>query len=203
MNAVSAKQAMFAFDITKENLMDDEIREIAARIKELREVCGYSREDLAKELKIEYDTYVSYEESGLDIPIGVLYQISKKFGVDLSEILTGKAARLTTYHVVRGGDGQVIDRFPGYYFKDLAFRFTNKIMQPLLVTIDPSDKPAELVTHNGEEFNYIIEGTIILTIGDKEISLNAGDSCYFNPQLPHGQKCGGDKPATFLTMITE
>lgn len=183
--------------------MEDEIREIAARIKELREVCGYSREDLARELKIEYDTYVSYEESGLDIPIGVLYQISKKFGVDLSEILTGKAARLTTYHVVRGGDGQVIDRFPGYYFKDLAFRFTKKIMQPLLVTIDPSDKPAELVTHNGEEFNYIIEGTIILTIGDKEIALNAGDSCYFNPQIPHGQKCGSDKPASFLTMITE
>ena len=35
------------------------------------------------------------------------------------------------------------------------------------------------------------------------IVLEEGDSIYFNPNIPHGQRCGGDEPATFLTMITE
>ncbi|MBP5159772.1 MAG: helix-turn-helix transcriptional regulator [Lachnospiraceae bacterium] len=183
--------------------MEDEFREIAERIAGLRDACGYSIEELAAELDIPVEVYRKYEESGEDIPISVIYQISKKFGVDFTEILTGTSAKLNTYHVVRAGKGQVIDRYPGYYFKDLAYRYSKKIMQPLLVTIDPSDKPAALVTHKGEEFNMVLEGTIILDLNGKEIVLEKGDSVYFNPNIPHGQRCGGDAPATFLTMIAE
>lgn len=183
--------------------MDEEMREIAARIAELRDVCGYSREDLAKELHIDLETYVGYEESGHDIPISVIYQISKKFSVDFTEILTGTSAKLNTYHLVRKGEGKSIDRYPGYHFQDLAYRYSKKIMQPLLVTLDPSDKPAALVTHVGEEFNMVLEGSMILVFGDKELLLEKGDSIYFNPNYPHGQKCAGSTPAVFLTMIAE
>lgn len=183
--------------------MDQEMREIAERISGLRDACGYTCEELANELGIDVEIYKQYEASGKDIPISVIYQISKKFNVDFAEILTGTSAKLDTYHVVRAGDGRVIDRYPGYYFKDLAFRYTKKIMQPLLVTIDPSDKPAALVSHKGEEFNMVLEGSIILTFGEKEIVLNKGDSIYFNPNYPHGQRCNSEEPATFLTMIAE
>ena len=54
-----------------------------------------------------------------------------------------------------------------------------------------------------KEFNYVVEGTVIVTFDDKEITLEKGDCIYFNPTHPHGQKCGGDTPATFLTMIAE
>ena len=181
----------------------DEIKEIAARIKELREICGFTVEEIAEELKMDVDTYAAYEETGSDIPISVIYHLSKKCGVDFSEILTGTSAKLRTYQVVRAGEGMTADRYPGYEFKDLSFYYANKIMQPFMVTLDPSDKPAALVTHGGEEFNLVVEGTIILTHGDKEITLNKGDSIYFNPAYPHGQRCGGDTPATFLTMIAE
>ena len=183
--------------------MVDEVKEIAMRIAGLRDACGYTEEELAEYLQIPVETYRSYEESGENIPISVIYQISKKFGVDFAEILTGTSAKLDTYQVVRAGKGAVIDRYPGYYFKDLAYRYTGKIMQPLLVTIDPSDKPADLVSHKGEEFNMVLKGTIILTLGEKELELNEGDSVYFNPNIPHGQRCGGNVPATFLTMIAE
>jgi len=181
----------------------DELREIAARIKELRDVCGYTQEELAKELDIDVDTYIKYEEDGKDIPISVIYQISRKFNVDFSEIVNGISAKLRTYQVVRAGKGQKVERYAGYEFSDLAYRFSKKIMHPFLLTLDPSDEPAKLVSHKGEEFNYVVEGTMIVTIGDKEITLNKGDSIYFNPMYPHGQKCGGDCPATFLTMIAE
>ncbi|MBE5947468.1 MAG: cupin domain-containing protein [Lachnospiraceae bacterium] len=181
----------------------EEIREIAARIKEIRDICGYEVEEFAGMLEVDLDTYVGYEEKGLDIPISVIYKIAKICQVDFSEILTGTSAKLKTYQVVRSGEGQTADRYPGYEFKDLAYLYANTIMQPFLVTLDPSDKPAALVSHKGEEFNLVLEGTMVLVFDDKEIILNKGDSVYFNPNYPHGQKCYGDVPATFLTMIAE
>lgn len=181
----------------------EEIREIAARIKEIREICGYDIEEFAKMLDVDKNVYAEYEEKGFDIPISVIYKIAKICNVDFSEILTGTSAKLNTYQVVRNGEGQTADRYPGYEFKDLAYLYANMIMQPFLVTLDPSDKPAALVSHSGEEFNYVLEGTVTVVFDGKEIVLNKGDSIYFNPKYPHGQKCGGDVPATFLTMIAE
>ncbi len=181
----------------------DEIREIAMRIRELREICGYTQQEIAAKLGVSQAAYEAYEENGRDIPINVIYQLSKLYKVDFSEILTGISSKLKTYQVVRAGEGQKADRYPGYEFRDLAYYFSNEIMQPFLVTLDPSDKPADLVSHKGEEFNLVLEGTVVVTFGDKELVLNKGDSIYFNPTYPHGQKCGGSEPATFLTMIAE
>jgi len=177
--------------------------EVGMRLAELRDACGYTRETLAKELEIEPEEYAKYEETGENIPISVVYQIANKFNVDFTEILFGTAAKLDTYQVVKSGGGKSISRYPGYSYEDLAFRYKHKIMQPLLVRLDPSDEPAALVSHTGQEFNYIVEGTIILTFGDRELALEKGDCIYFNPTYPHGQKCGGDVPATFITVITE
>ena len=55
----------------------------------------------------------------------------------------------------------------------------------------------------GQEFNLVLKGSIIVTFEDKEIVLNEGDSIYFNPTYPHGQRCNGDTKARFLTMIAE
>ena len=181
----------------------DKIQEIAARIRELREVCGYTQEELAAALNIPLAAYQGYEESGFDIPISVIYSISKKFGVDFTEILTGTNAKLDTYYVVKRGEGKVISRYPGYFYEDLAYRYSRKIMQPLLVTLIPSDDPAALVTHPGQEFNLVLEGEVTLVFDNREIVLKAGDSIYFNPLHPHGQKCHGDTKARFLTVITE
>ena len=181
----------------------DELKELAARIRELREVCGYTQEELAKEIHVDLDTYKRYEESAADVPISVIYSIAKKFGVDFSEIMTGVGAKLRTYHVVIAGHGQLADRYPGYTFRNLAYHFTNKIMQPFIVTLDPSDKPADLVQHDGEEFNLVLKGSIVVVFDGQEIVLHEGDSIYFNPTFPHGQKCYGNEPGTFLTMIAE
>lgn len=178
------------------------ISDIAARIRELREVCDYSVEQLAAELGISTEVYEGYETDG-DFPISVIYEIANKFHVDFNELVTGEPSRLDTYHIVRSGEGRSVSRFEGYRFKDLAFRYADKIMQPLLVTLSPTDAPAALVSHAGQEFNFVLRGTIALTFDDQEIILNAGDSIYFNPTHPHGQRCVGDTDATFLTMIAE
>jgi quercetin dioxygenase-like cupin family protein len=183
--------------------MEDELKELAERIRALRDACDYTPEYVASELGIDTETYNEYEKSAANVPISVIYSMAKLYHVDFSEIMTGTSAKLRTYQVVRKGEGQNADRYPGYKFENLAYRFTNKIMQPFLVTLDPSDKPADLVSHKGEEFNLVISGSVVVVFDDQEIILNTGDSIYFNPNYKHGQKCYGDKPATFLTMIAE
>ncbi len=181
----------------------EQFKEIAQRLAGLREDCGFTQEELAADLGIDIDVYKSYEESGRDVPISVVFHVAKKFGVDFTEILTGTAAKLDTYHVVRAGEGKTVDRYPGYSFQDLAFRYTRKVMQPLMVTLDPSDEPAALVQHTGQEFNYVVSGKVIVSFNDRELLLCPGDSIYFNPLYPHGQKCASDEPAVFLTVIAE
>jgi len=180
----------------------ESIKEIAARIRELREVCDYTQEELAAELGIAADLYAGYERNG-DFPISIIYEIAARFKVDFNELITGEPSRIDTYQVVRRGQGRTVSRFPGYRFKDLAFRYADKIMQPLLVTLEPSDEPAELVTHAGQEFNLVLRGSIDVIFEDNVITLGEGDSIYFNPTYPHGQRCHGDAKARFLTVITE
>ncbi len=183
--------------------MKKEYNEISARIRELRDVCGYSLKEMADALQISEEVYEGYEQDGENIPISVIYEIANKCGVDFAEIVTGVGAKLNTYHIVKRGEGKSVSRYPGYRFEDLGFRYGGKIMQPLLVTLDPSDKPADLVSHPGQEFNLVLEGSVAVTFNGKELILNEGDSIYFNPTYPHGQKCHGDKKARFLTMIAE
>ena len=183
--------------------MVTEFSEIGLRIKGLREACDVSSEAMARELGVDIATYNSWEESGKDVPISAIYHMASKFGVEFTEILTGTAAKLDTYQVVRAGEGRFVDRYTGYQYQDLAWHYTHKIMQPLLVTLDPSEKPAEQVTHSGQEFNLVLEGTVVVTFDDKEFVLGVGDSIYFNSAHKHGQKCGSDVPAKFVTIIAE
>jgi transcriptional regulator with XRE-family HTH domain len=183
--------------------MTTEFAQIGMRIKGLREACDIPREEMAAELSVPVATYAEYEETGADVPISALYHMANRFGVSLSDLLTGDEAHLNTYQVVKAGAGRTVDRYPGYHYRDLAWHFARKIMQPLLVTLDPSDAPAELVTHGGQEFNMVLEGTVIVIFEDKEFVLEPGDSIYFNPAHPHGQRCGGDTPAQFVTLIAE
>ncbi|MCL2680141.1 MAG: cupin domain-containing protein [Coriobacteriia bacterium] len=180
-----------------------DIRELGMRIRGLREACDVSDVDLAAELDIDIDRYRSFEETGADVPISVIYSIARKFNVEFTEILMGKAGRIETIQIVRKGEGRKIDRMSGYHFEDLAWRYTPKIMQPLLVTLDPADQCDDLVAHEGQEFNMVLQGAIDLSFDSQVIRLNEGDSAYFNSRHPHGQKCASSVPAIFLTVITE
>ena len=181
----------------------NELREIGERLQGLREACDVTAQEMADELSVTLETYLGWEATGADIPISAIYHVARSFGVEFTEILTGTAAKLDTYQVVRAGEGKEVDRYPGYHYDDLAWRYTGKIMQPLEVVLDPSDEPAKLVTHGGQEFNLVLEGIVIVTFDGVDHELHAGDSIYFNPSFPHGQRCGGDTPAKFVTIIAE
>lgn len=180
-----------------------QFRELAQRIALLRDSMGYTQDEFAERLGILPDVYREYEMTGYDIPVSTLMHIANYCKIDFSELITGSTARLDTFQVVRKGQAKDIDRYPGYHIKDLAFNYAHKIMQPMLVTLDPSEAPADLVQHAGQEFNYVLSGTLILDFADRQIELSEGDCAYFNPELPHGQRCAGDEPVSFITIVTE
>ncbi|WHH60278.1 XRE family transcriptional regulator [Petroclostridium sp. X23] len=183
--------------------MSEQIRLIAQRIKELREISGCSIHELAQEFNISNELYEQYESGNTDIPVSFLYEIANKFNVELSAILTGDAPKLHTYALVRKDKGVGVERRRQYKYQSLAYNFIHKKAEPFLVTVDPSpeDAPISMNTHPGQEFNYLIEGSLKIIINNHEIILNEGDSLYFDSNYKHGMKALNGKPAKFLAII--
>lgn len=183
--------------------MSEQIKQIAVRIRDLREISGFSAEAVAKDLNITGETYLEYESGNADIPVSVLYELANKFKVELTAILTGEDPKLRTYALVRNGKGVSVERRKQYTYHSLAYNFAHKKAEPFLVTVDP--EPAEvslhLNSHPGHEFNYVLEGTLKIIINNHELILNEGDSLYFDSGYEHGMKALNDKPAKFLAII--
>jgi transcriptional regulator with XRE-family HTH domain len=176
---------------------------ITARIRELREILDIPVEKAAETLGISRELYASYESGEASIPINSLYGLAELFGVDVTELLTGERPRMDRYTVVRAGQGVVVDRYPGYKFESLAANFRGRVIEPMLVTLEPHEDEAHepaLVKHHGQEFNLVLKGTVKVVVGKHAFVLNAGDSIYFDATAEHGQRALGG-PALFLTVI--
>lgn len=183
--------------------MKEQIKMVAKRVKELREIAEISKEDLAREFNIPIEIYNEYENGDADIPVSFLYKIAHKFNIELAAIITGEEPKLHTYCVVRKGKGVDVDRIKQYKYKSLAYDFIHKKAEPFLVTVEPGLKDEEIVnnSHPGQEFNYVLEGVVKVTIDGHEVLLNEGDSLFFNSSLIHSLKALENKTAKLLAVI--
>lgn len=179
--------------------MNEQILQIAARLREARELNDKTPEEVAAYLKYPLSEYLKYESGEEDIPVSLLHAAADLFGMDMTELLTGNVPRLRNFCLVRKGEGVNVERYAGYDFQSLAYNFVHRSAEPLMVKVGAGKQP-ELVSHPGQEFNYVVEGTVKVLLGDHEFLLQEGDSIYFDPTIRHGQQAvGGD--ARFLTII--
>ncbi|MDR2730062.1 MAG: cupin domain-containing protein [Treponema sp.] len=176
--------------------------QMPGRIKEFREILEISAFDMARDIDIPFEIYSRYESGELDIPISVLYTIANKLGTDVTVLMTGEEAKMDSAAVCRKGRGVSVERYPGYEYTSLAYNFKHRTMEPLLVYLDSSKPQAALVSHSGQEFNYVVEGRMNVTVGGREHVLNTGDSIYFDASIPHGQSAVNGN-ARFITIIQE
>jgi len=183
--------------------MSEQIKLIATRIKDLREISEISIQALAVELQIPEETYLAYESGNTDIPVSFLYQIANRFNVELAAILTGDAPKLHTYQLVRSGKGASVERREQYKYLNLANNFIGKNAEPFIVTVpaDTDNSPVHFNSHKGQEFNYIIQGTLKIIINGHELIMEEGDSVYFDSSANHGMKALNGKEAKFLAII--
>ncbi len=182
--------------------MNYEIKQIAGRIRGLRELLDIDKSELATVCGMTEEAYDIMESGEADISLSVLNQISRHYGMGLSVLMFDDEPHMNGYYVTRAGNGPSVERTKAYKYEALASGFIDKWATPFVVTVEPNeDTDIKLNKHNGQEFNYMLEGAISFVIEGKEIVLKAGDSIYFNPQRAHGMKALNNEPAKFLAII--
>ena len=183
--------------------MPEKSLEIIQRVKVLREIEEISRETLARELGFNPQEYNQWESGETDFPVGALVEIASRFKVDLAELITGKTSKLKTFCLTRAGQAPEVSRRPMYGYWNLAYHFHGKKGEPFLVEAAAAtgEKPLSLNTHPGQEFNYVLEGRLLISVGGHEMELNTGDCIYYDSNELHGMKALDNKTARFIAII--
>lgn len=182
--------------------INKQIADIAARIRGLREIAEKTPEDTAQALNIPVSEYLIYESGEADIPMSFIFEFSKLFQVDMTDILSGGQPMLQNFTFVKKDRGIRVERVEHYVYQHLAYNFANKRAEPFMVTVNSSDADQiHLNVHEGQEFNYCVEGRLMLLLNGHEVIMEPGDSLYFNSEMPHGMKALDGKPAKFLAVI--
>ncbi|HEX2396307.1 MAG TPA: XRE family transcriptional regulator [Bacteroidales bacterium] len=183
--------------------MNEEIKQIAQRIRALRDINGISMESLAAYVGMKITDYQALESGKTDISVALLIKISQKLNVELAALLTGENPKLHQYCVVRKGHGAHVERIRQYTYESLAYNFIQKKSEPFLVMVNPVSENTKLDfnAHPGQEFNYILDGDMEIYFGDHVIELHEGDSIYFDSSHKHAMKALQGKPVRFLALI--
>lgn len=184
---------------------DDLARTIGSRLKALRKAMGLSMKQLADATNFSPALF-SRIENGLVMPsIPTLQLISDFLKVDLAYffkkeqergyVITRQGNRGTSY-ARRGIKGKIT-----YGLELLAEGMENPFMEPCIVTeFAGCDEDFQLAKHDGQEFIYVLDGKLELTLGDKKFALASGDAAYFIGEIPHGGKSLSKKRARTLNV---
>ena len=183
--------------------MSDQIKQIAERLRGLRDVLELTPEEVAESCHLTVEEYLDMESGETDISVSVLQQIARKYGIALDVLMFGEEPKMNTYFLTRCGAGVSVERTKAYRYQSLASGFRGRVADPFLVTVEPKpdDTPMHFNSHEGQEFNLVIEGRMLLNLNGKELILNPGDSLYFDSSIPHGMKALDGKTVKFLAII--
>ncbi len=183
-----------------------QLMEIASRIKEMREIMGWTALEMAEKTGVSEEAYVIYENAGADLPFSFIHKCALAFGVDLTDLLEGNnQARLSTYTVTRKGKGQKTAKEEGIDIANLAPKFRDKIAEPYWVKYEYSaqqqNQPIQLDTHSGQEFDLVISGSLKVQVGKHIEVLHEGDSIYYNSSVPHGMIAVDGTDCVFVAVV--
>ncbi|MDR0895602.1 MAG: XRE family transcriptional regulator [Prevotellaceae bacterium] len=183
--------------------MDDPIKQIAERLRGLRDVLELSPEEVARDCNLTLTEYEQAESGTADISVSMLQQIARRYNIPLDTLMFGEEPKMSSYFLTRAGHGVSVERTSTYKYQALAAGFRNRKADPFIVTVEPKpdDRIVHYNTHAGQEFNLVLAGRMMLCIGDKELILAEGDSIYFDALQPHGMKALDNRTVQFLAII--
>ena len=169
--------------------MDTKVLESAQRIKGLREILEISVEEMADATDTSAAEYTALEGGEQDFSFTFLHKCAEKFGVDIVELLTGENPHLSFFTVTRKGEGVSLNRRSGFHYQHMAHNLKNKLCEPFVVTAlydeEAQHKPVPLSTHEGQEFDYILSGTLKVRVENHTVLLREGDSIVMPARHPH------------------
>ncbi|MBR4868223.1 MAG: cupin domain-containing protein, partial [Clostridia bacterium] len=185
--------------------LDIKIREMAGRIRELREIEGLTVAEMAAKTDVSEQEYLQCEQGLKDLNFAFIYRCALAFNVDVTDIIGGVSPTLRSYTVTRNGMGQKIEQAHGLTYFNLAAPFMNRIADPLYVKCAYSEEAEHseiaLTTHEGQECDIVLEGQIKVQIGEHSEILGPGDSIYYDSDTPHGMIAVNGKDAAFYAIV--
>lgn len=187
--------------------MEKQVQQIAERIRGLRTIMEISTAEMARICDTSEDDYIAHEKGEIDFSFTFLYKCAKHFGVDISEIITGDAPNLSFYTIVRKNEGLPIERRKGFKYQHLAYLFKEKVSEPFFVTAkydkDSENSEIQLSRHEGEEFDFVIKGSLKVRLENHIEILHEGDSIYYNSGHGHGMIALNGEDCEFLAIVME
>ncbi len=181
------------------------LSQVAERIRELREIAGFTQGEMAAKTDVTTAIYTSYESGVVDLPFTFIHKCAQLFGVELTELLEGSSAHLKSYTITRKGKGRMTAHETGIEIRDLAPLFQHKLVEPFWVTYTYSEAqqnvPIKLAKHAGQEFDVILSGKLKVQIGEHTEILSEGDSIYYNSSTPHGMIAIDGRDCVFCAVV--
>ncbi|MBU1341923.1 MAG: XRE family transcriptional regulator [Proteobacteria bacterium] len=182
------------------------VDEVGKRIKQLREERGISIEDLSNLTGFDISRLKDIEE-GIEKPqLGTVMKLSKALDAAVGRLVSGIGTKL--YSITRKNERKQISRSSSttgkdnvYSYMSLAPEVQGRHMEALIVQLEKCEDK-EISIHNGEEFVFVLEGVVNLTIGKDTYDLDPGDSAYYLSTTSHFITAKTQK-ATILAVLYE
>ena len=188
-----------------DNNMDYSLKEVAGRIKDLREAKGFTPEELAKLTGVSVEDYLLLEQGETDFSFTFIYKCAKACDVEVVDLLEGRSTTLTSFAITRRGEGLKILKQHGVEYNNLAPKFKDKLAEPFLVKFpyipEEQNAPMKLNSHNGQEFDVIVRGSLKVQVGNHVDILHEGDSIFYNSLIPHGMIAVSEGGCDFHAVV--
>ncbi len=179
---------------------------VGERIRKLREAQDMSLEQVCKLTGIDAARLSAYEDGTAVPPIGVVIQLSRVLGSKMEGLLHGGGTVSESLTICRSGEslgGEQGGTEQSYAYQSLTRPGTaGHLMEPFLLSFDPAVPPGVPITHDGQEFVYVVEGAIELFYDGRNYRLEKGDSAYLSSSLPHTFHGLGDSVAKMLAVVS-
>lgn len=174
--------------------------EIGNKIKELRIKKGLTQEELADRSELSKG-FISQLENDLTSPsIATLVDILQCLGTNLQNFFTD----MTDEQIVFGSNDYFEKRDDDLHntVEWIIPNAQKNMMEPIRVTLDAGGSTYPDLPHEGEEFGYVLSGTIYIILGNRTIKAKKGESFYFKPDSRHYIKAGEKSGAVFIWVST-
>jgi len=175
---------------------------IGQKIRKLRQAKRQTLQQVSETTGLSKPLLSQIENEQVIPPLATLLRISKALKIPLTHLFQDDESQ-NKYVVVRAEErGESNWRPPHsgkhqpYIYQPLGKGKDNRSFEPFLLEIEPRPGDEDvLVYHEGEEFIFLLEGTLNVYYRDEVVTLNPGDSIYFDSDEPHGFLAIGEKPA--------
>jgi electron transfer flavoprotein alpha subunit len=168
------------------------------KVRKLRESHGWSIEDLAQDTGQAPEFVQQVENNEIVPPVSFLLRLSKVLDVDPGTFLRDEEKAS-----IKDQRAQAfIKRTKNYYYQTLTPGAENQHLRGFMITIEPrqAHKPVAY-KHEGEEFIYVMEGSLELTLDNKVNHLKVGESMHYNSEIPHKLKNLGNETTRCLVIL--